>query len=117
MSFLLRWLGIGQERPANISVRPSRTLMVGVPYDAAFDRCVYGLQQVVGAQVRAMDRETGTIEATFGLMFSERIACDLRRIDSATTEVAIESRRIAGAELPKDSAVLDRLSQWIAEER
>jgi hypothetical protein len=117
VSFLLRWLGIGQERTASISVRPSRTLTLAVPYDAAFERCVHGLEEIVGANVRAMDRQTGTIEATFGLMFSERVACDVRRVDENTTQVTIESRRIAGAELPKDSAVLERLSQWIREEK
>ncbi len=116
MSFLLRWLGIGRERSTSISVRPSRTLTIAVSYEGAFERCVRGLQDVVGAQIRTMDEQTGTIEATFGLMFSERIACTIERIDAGTTQVTIESRRIAGAELPRDSAVLDRLSEWVAQE-
>ncbi|MFN2528683.1 MAG: hypothetical protein ABR584_08190 [Candidatus Baltobacteraceae bacterium] len=117
MSFILRWLGIVSERPSGISVRPSRTVALGVSYDDAFERCIRGLEDVVGAQIRDMDREHGTIDATFGLMFSERIACIVQRIDERTTQVTLESRRIAGAELPKDSAVLDRLQEWITLEK
>lgn len=117
MSFILRWLGFTSERPSGISVRPWRTLTLQVSYDDAFQRCIRGLQDVVGAQIREMDRECGTIEATFGLMFSERITCTVERLDDGATQVTIESRRIAGSELPKGSAVLDRLQEWIALEK
>jgi len=117
MSFILRWLGFVSERPSGIAVRPSRTVALEASYDSAFERCIRGLEDVVGAQIRDMDREHGTIDATFGLMFSERVACIVQRIDDGRTQVTLESRRIAGSGLPKDSAVLDRLYEWITLER
>lgn len=117
MSFLLKWLGFFKDRPAGISVRPSRTFTIHLEYDAAFERCVRGLEDVLGAHVRERDRDSGNIEATFGLMFSERVACSLRRDGGNTTQVTLESRRIAGSELPKRSAVLDRLESWMREGR
>lgn len=98
-------------------MRPSRALTIAVPFDAAFERCLRGLQEIVGAQIRATDKQTGTIEATFGLMFSERLACSVHGIDEHSSHVTIESRRIAGADIPKSSAVLDRLAEWVAEEK
>ena len=117
MSFLMKWLGLSIDRSRGISVRPARTFEIDLPYNQAFERCGYGLQEIVGAQVRESDPQRGTIEATFGLMFSERLACSLQRIEDNRTQVSIESRRIAGTELPKDSTVLDRLEIWMREGR
>ncbi|MDQ6931207.1 MAG: hypothetical protein M3126_11160 [Candidatus Eremiobacteraeota bacterium] len=117
MSFILKWLGFLKEKPAGISVRPSRTFDIDLAYDAAVERCVRGLEDVLGAQVRELDRERGTVEASFGLMFSERVACSLQRAGADATQVTLESRRIAGSELPKNSAVLDRLERWMREGR
>lgn len=117
MSFLLRWLGLSVERPAALSVRPSRTVEVALPYDAAFDRCLRGLEIAAGANVSDAQRSAGTIEAAFGLINSERIGCTVRRIDDASTAVTIESRRFAGSGLPQGSAVLDRLETWLRDGR
>ena len=117
MSFLMKWLGLSIDRSRGISVRPARTFEVDLAYDQAFERAVYGMQEIVGAQVRESDLQRGTVEATFGLMFSERLACSLLRIDDDRTQVSLESRRIAGTELPKDSTVLDRLEVWMREGR
>ena len=113
MSFMMKWLGLSIDKSAGISVRPARTIEVELDFEAAVERCVRGLEDVLGAQIREIDRATGEIEATFGLMFSERIACTLRRQDEGHTQVTIESRRIAGAQLPKSLPVLDRFEAWV----
>lgn len=117
MSFLLRWLGLTIDRPEGLSVRPARTLDVPLPFDEAFDRCMSGLRDAVGANIAASDRAAGTIEATFGLINSERIACTVRRDGATQSLVTVESRRIAGAGLSKGSAVLERLAEWIRDGR
>lgn len=117
MSFILRWLGLSVERPAGISVRPSRTIEVELPFEAAYARCLTGLRDVAGANIASADAAGGTIDANFGLINSERIGCTVRRLDAERAEVTIESRRFAGAGLPKDSAVLDRLEVWVREGR
>lgn len=117
MSFILRWLGLTIERPTGIAVRPSRTIEVALPYEAAYDRCLQGLRDVAGANIAAADPAGGTIDASFGLINSERIACTVRRIDADRSQVTIESRRFAGTGLAKDSAVLDRLEVWIRDGR
>ncbi|MDQ2680766.1 MAG: hypothetical protein M3Y21_07075 [Candidatus Eremiobacteraeota bacterium] len=115
MSFLLKWLGIGVDRTANIGLRPSRTLELAAPIDRVFERCIDGLENVLGAIVRERDPQAGTIDASFGLMFSERIFCGLDTIDETHTRVRIESRRNAQAELPKGTQAIDRLAQFLME--
>lgn len=117
MSFLLKWLGLTIEKPAGVAVRPSRTLELALPYGMVFERCVRGLEEALGAQVGVADPQTGCIEASFGLIFSERLACCVRRIDDQTTSVTIESRRIAGSPPTKELPVLDRWEKWVREGR
>ncbi|MDP9018172.1 MAG: hypothetical protein M3N19_07615 [Candidatus Eremiobacteraeota bacterium] len=117
MSFIAKWLGLSVDTQSGIAVRPARSIEIDLSYDAAFARCLQGLNDIVGAQVRDADLASGTIDATFGLMFSERLACSVTRIDATKTHVLLESRRIAGTSLPKDSAVLDRLEVWVREGR
>lgn len=114
MSFLLKWLGLTTERPAGIAVRPVRAFEVPFGFDAAYGRCVNALEQTVGANLREADAQRGYIEATFGLMFSERIACSLDPLGADRTRVTLESRRIAGSEVPKGSIVLERLEKAIS---
>ncbi len=113
MSFLLKWLGLNIERSSNIGLRPSRTLELELPFEAAFERCIEALENDLGAIVRDRNPQTGSIDASFGLMFSERIACSLTKIDQTHTMIRIESHRSAQIELPKDTQVLDRLTQFL----
>lgn len=113
MSFLLKWLGLGTERPAALGVRPSRAFVLDAGSDAVFERAMLGLERAVGAHVQSADSARGTIEASFGLMFSERIAIFIRAIEPQRTEVVLESRRIAGVTPPQRLDVLDRLEQFL----
>lgn len=114
VKFLLAWLGVTVERAGRFAVRPTRNVVIDLPLAQAFDRCVTGLEEVVGAMIQVSDRERGYLEATFGLTFSERIACTLVAKGSSTL-ATLESRRNAGTELPKDVSVLDRLERWLRE--
>ncbi|HEY8312650.1 MAG TPA: hypothetical protein VIG51_00630, partial [Candidatus Baltobacteraceae bacterium] len=96
MSFLLKWLRI--DKPQGAGLRPSRSVEVALPFDAAFDRCTDGIERVLGGVVRESDRAAGTIEATFGLAFSERLTCTFESLDAQLTRARIESRRGAQAE-------------------
>jgi hypothetical protein len=114
VSFLLKWLGLSTGRPSGIAVRPARTFEVPYGFDATYGRCIAALEHAVGANLREVDAQRGYVEATFGLMFSERIACSLERLGPERTRVTLESRRIAANELPKDSLVLQRLAEAIS---
>lgn len=108
---LIRWLGL--ER-TTMRLRPSRTLLLDVPYDAAFDRACDGIANVLGGTVRERDRAGGYVEASFGLTFSERIACTFQRIDDARTRVTIEARRQLQTRAPETSPYVDALANYLA---
>ncbi|MBV9271777.1 MAG: hypothetical protein JO165_11830 [Candidatus Eremiobacteraeota bacterium] len=111
MRFLKRWLRI--ERPESAAIRPSRKIVVDAPYDEAFDRTLHGIEQVLGGVVRDSDRETGSIEATFGLTFAERLSCSLERADEEHTNVRITSRRGVQAEARQHSDYVDVLAKYL----
>jgi len=112
VSFLLKWLGF-ERAPQAFDVRPSRTIVLELSAEAAFDVVLRALDAAVGAQIESADRERGTIDATFGLIFSERIACSLRSLAPGSTEVVLESRRRAAARPTTDRDVLDRLTEYL----
>jgi len=116
VEFLRKWLGLTIERPAQVAVRPSRVLELELPFVAAFARARQGLEHVLGAHVTNGSAGAGELEATFGLTFSERLACRLQSIDESHTRVTIESRRFAGG-LSYSPTVLDRFERWMREGR
>lgn len=114
MSFFFKWLRV--ERTERVALHPTRTLDVTAPYEATFARCIDGIERVLGGVVRERDAEGGTLEATFGLMFSERLTCGLERVDAGRTRVRIDSRRGAVGEPRRQSDYVDRLADWLASE-
>ena len=113
MSFLLRWLGFLDAKPASLAVRPTISLTLELPYGAAFARALVATRDIVGATLDHADESTGEIDASFGLINSERIAIRLLRVDDAHTSARIESRRPAGTTLPQTGAVLTRLERYL----
>ena len=111
MQFLRRWLKI--DRPQSAAIRPHRKLELPQPYERAFDLAVEGIERVLGGVVREADRGRGYIEATFGLTFSERLTCELQRVDETTTRVDIESRRGVQAQARYDSDYVDALASFL----
>lgn len=108
---MIAWLGIA--RPTTIALHPSRTLELALSKDAAFDRCRDGVERVLGGFIREADRERGTIEAGFGLIFSERLTCSVSAIDATHARVVIEARRGAQAATATPSSYVDALADYL----
>lgn len=112
MSFLRKWLRV--EKPKSAALHVTRSLELAMPAEEAFDRCVAGIENVLGGIVRESDRGRGYIEATFGLMFSERLSCTLQPLDDgARTRVTIESRRGARPEAAAGSQYVEALASYL----
>jgi hypothetical protein len=111
MKFLRQWLRV--ERPPGVATHASQTVELEEPYAQAFRKCVHGIEDVLGGVVREADERRGSIEATFGLINSERMTCTVSRIDDTRTRVLIESRRGASAEPAKPSEYVRALAEFL----
>lgn len=108
---MIAWLGIAA--PKTIALHPSRTIELAVSKNEAFDRCRDGIERVLGGFIRESDRERGTIEAGFGLIFSERLTCTVTAVDAAHARVVIEARRGAQAATALPSSYVDALADYL----
>jgi hypothetical protein len=108
---MIAWLGMA--RPKTVALHPSRTIELALPKDEAFDRCVDGIERVLGGVIREAQRDRGTIEAGFGLIFSERLTCTVSPIDATHARVVIEARRGAQAATAMPSSYVDALADYL----
>jgi hypothetical protein len=108
---MIAWLGIA--RPRTIALHPSRTIELALSKDEAFDRCRDGIERVLGGVIREAQRDRGTIEAGFGLIFSERLTCTISAIDPTHSEVVVEARRGAQAATAMPSSYVDALANYL----
>lgn len=111
MRYLLKWLK--PERPSGVALHPSRTLELDVPPPRAFQRCTQGIEDVLGGIVRESDPARGRIEATFGLVDSERISVSVTPLEAERSRVLIESRRGASVGPAKPSAYVKALADFL----
>ncbi|HKU68287.1 MAG TPA: hypothetical protein VJP85_10970 [Candidatus Baltobacteraceae bacterium] len=111
MKFLREWLRV--QRPPGVATHASQTVDVDLTYAQAFHRCVRGIEDVLGGAVREADDRRGTIEATFGLINSERLTCTLSRMEGDRTRILIESRRGISAEPAKPSPYVRALAEFL----
>ena len=111
MRFLRDWLRL--ERPAGVATHASQTVELECTAAEAFRRCTRGIEDVLGGVVRSADQAHGTIEATFGLIHSERLTCTVTAIGEARSRVAIESRRGATPEPAKPSEYVRALAEFL----
>ncbi|MHB1550626.1 MAG: hypothetical protein ACYDG0_00045 [Vulcanimicrobiaceae bacterium] len=111
MSFLLKWLRI--EKSRHVSLHPHRALEFDEPPEALFDRTLEGIDRVLGGVVRESDRARGTIEATFGLTFSERLTCSFEATGEGRTRVRIAGRRGALPQATERSDYVERLAEFL----
>jgi hypothetical protein len=111
VSFFFKWLR--PERPAGVALHPSRTVEVDMPYEVAFDRCIEGIEQALGGIVRERNPQRGTIEATFGLVNSERMSVSLERMNDGRTRAIVESRRGLSMEPARGSQYVDALARFL----
>ena len=107
-----RWFRI--ERPPGIWVHPSKTIELALPPAAALNRCADGIERVLGGVIQERDDARGRIEATFGLIFSERLTCTVTEAAKGA-RVSIESRRGAQLEPPKTSSYVEALADYLME--
>jgi len=96
-----------------VALHPSRTIELELAKDAALDRCRYGIGHVLGGVVREEHRAEGTLEATFGLIYSDRLTCTLVGIDASHTRVTIETRRGAQAANNAPSPYVKALADYL----
>lgn len=111
MRYLFKWLKV--ERPSGVALHPSRTLELDVPPAEAFERCVRGIEQVLGGIVRDADAARGSIEATFGLVDSERMSISVTPLETGRSRVLVESRRGASAAPAKPSSYVQALAEFL----
>lgn len=114
MKFLRNWLRV--ERPPGVALHASQTIELERSREAVFVQCLRGIEDVLGGAVRSRDERQGVIEATFGLVDSERLSCMLTSLDPARTRVIIESRRGASPEPAKPSQYVRALAEFLQSE-
>jgi hypothetical protein len=110
MSFFFKWLR--PERPSGVALHPAQTVESALPPARAFERCVQGIENVLGGVVRERDAQSGTIDATFGLVNSERISVTVEPLDEGS-RIIIESRRVLSAEPPRPSPYVGALARFL----
>ncbi|HZT12096.1 MAG TPA: hypothetical protein VFA29_04815 [Candidatus Baltobacteraceae bacterium] len=113
MQFFRRWLA--PQTASDVSLNPSRTLQMRASPASAFDRCLDGIERVLGGSIDRKDRSAGTIEARFGLINSERLSVSIEPGEDGSSRVRIESRRGASAERPRSSQYVDALYAFLTE--
>ncbi len=111
MKFLRNWLN--PERPAGVALHAGRNLEVLAPAAQVYARCIGGIEQILGGHVGRADAATGVIEASFGLINSERLTVRVRPLDDARTAVIIESRRGAVSSAPASSSYVAALADHL----
>jgi hypothetical protein len=109
--FLFKWLR--PERPSGVALHPSRTIELDIPPEHAFQRAAEGIDRVLGGIVRETDPARGTIEATFGLINSERLTVRVEPLETNRSRVIIESRRGVTGEPPRGSQYVDALAAFL----
>lgn len=111
MSFFLKWLRV--ERPSGVALHPARRVDLDLPPADAFDRCIRGIEEVLGGAVRERDKAGGFIEASFGLINSERMNVRIEPREEGGSRVRIESRRLASAQQASESSYVQALAEFL----
>ena len=101
-------------RPPGVRLHPSRVVDLDVPQPEALERCRRGIERILGGVVR--ETGEGTIDATFGLIFSERLTCAVTALDGTHSRIAIESRQGPQASAPPGSHYVDELARYLMTE-
>lgn len=115
MKFLRDWLRV--DRPSGVALHATQTFELDRPYHDVFAQCERGIEDVLGGAIRSRDQARGAIEATFGLIDSERLTCTVTALDEHHTRVIIESRRGASPEPAKASQYVSALAEFLQKGR
>jgi hypothetical protein len=108
MSFLLKWLR--PDTSSRVGMRPHKNVELPLNIDEAYGRVKKLIDRELGANISIDDPKTHFIEATFGLINSERIRVSLEGIDENGTRVRIEAYYPAGMKIAEKSAAVNALA-------
>jgi hypothetical protein len=111
VNFLRRWLSV--ERPPGIALHSSQSVELDCAFDEVFERCTHGIVDVLGGTIDQASAARATIEASFGLIHSERLTCTLRREGDKKTRVFIEARRGASTGPTQPSQYVRALADYL----
>lgn len=111
MKFLRNWLRV--DRPSSAALHPTRTVVVEAPTAAVYDACVFAIEHTLGGHVYEQNAAGGRIDATFGLVNSERLTVTLADVEETKTRVTVESRRGALSEQRASSDYVDALVNYL----
>ena len=114
VSFLLKWLR--PETSSRIGMRPHKNVELPLPIDEAHDQVLKQLDQTLGANISVDDRKTHFIEATFGLVKSERLRINFEAMDGSHTLVRIEAHYQAGMTIAEKSTAVEALAKALEAE-
>ena len=109
MSFILKWLR--PETSSRIGMRPHRNVDVSLAIDAAYRQTLKLIDRELGANISVDDPKAFFIEATFGLINSERIRVNFEAIDPSNTRVRIEAYYPAGMKIAEKSIAVETLAK------
>lgn len=101
------------ERPPGVALHPTRTIELDVPAQLVFQRSIEGVEITLGGIIREKNEQSRTIEATFGLINSERITVSVFPTGADSSRVVIESRRGVSGEPPRTSQYVDALADYL----
>ena len=108
MSFFLKWLRAGTS--AKISLRPRQDVTLASNYGDAYAKTLDAVERILGANPTVNDKPGKLIEASFGLVNSERIRISFESKSETETTVRIEALYPAGAAIPADSRAVTTLA-------
>lgn len=110
MHFFRKWLKI--DRPSGVALHPSRVLELPIAQTDAYDRCRTIVIHTLGGNITSEDPPR-SLDASFGLVNSERISISIESADANASRVRIQSRRLLSAEAPVTSNYVETIARTL----
>ena len=107
MRFLMKWLRL--ERPSGAVLHPARTIEIAAPAPETFARCERIVREVLGGTIDS-PQPPRSMDASFGLVNSERLSVFIEAEGAQRCRVTIQSRRLAAAEPTVRSSYVEALA-------
>jgi hypothetical protein len=115
MHVLRRWLRV--DKIDRVAVNPSVIVDLPLPLPESIALCAAGIEGALGGSLTPSDPTSGLVEGTFGLIQSERIACECVALDAGNTRVRIVSRTLLGPKPRARSDYVLRLADFLQRDR
>ncbi len=94
-------------------MNPSVAVVLPLTAVEALERCAQGIEYELGGVISNHNLTAGSLDATFGLLHSERISCQCVALDSSHTSVRIVSRALVGTTPRMQSDYVTRLAAYL----